>query len=273
MRLAIDKAERATVGCVWVRNTNVFTMASHYSRMALTHDFVGFAMCNGVPLVAPWGGRDPIFNTSPVSFAIPAGQERPVVFDGSVSSVSHGRVVLAARDGLRLAEKWLIDPEGVQTDDPGALIANAYDRNSDLRGAILPLGPKGFAGLILVDVLTGLLAGMSSAKAIPLEQSAENPWNGGLFFGAINIGNLVPVEWFKGRVDQLIRDIKSGRLADGFQEIVLPGERAAREMERRRREGVPVREEDWQYITQIAAELGIDLDDLRARLLRAGSVT
>ena len=81
------------------------------------------------------------------------------------------------------------------------------------------------------------------------------------------------MEWFKGRVDQLIRDIKSGRLAEGFQEIVLPGERAAREMERRRREGVPVREEDWQYITQIAAGLGIDLDDLRARSLRAGSAT
>jgi hypothetical protein len=34
-----------------------------------------------------------------------------------------------------------------------------------------------------------------------------------------------------------------------------------------------VREEDWQYIGQIAAELGIDLEDLRARSLRGESVT
>ena len=73
MEIAIGKAREAIIGCVWIRNTNVFTIAADYAMMALEHDFFGLAMCNGVPLVAPWGGRDPVFNTSPTSFAVPAG--------------------------------------------------------------------------------------------------------------------------------------------------------------------------------------------------------
>jgi L-2-hydroxycarboxylate dehydrogenase (NAD+) len=270
MTIAIEKARAARIGCVWVRHTNVFTMASHYSTMALAQDCVGLAGCNGVPLVAPWGGRDPVFNTSPLSFAIPAGSERPIIFDGSVSSVSHGRVVLAARDGARLTGKHLVDRQGRFTNDARRLVVDAYDRNSEVRGAILPLGHKGFAGLILMEVLTGILAGMSTARTIPVEQSAEHLWSGGLWLAAIDVGKLVPIDQFKAKVDELIRDIKASRIARGFRAIVVPGHRAMEEAERRKREGVPVREEDWSYVCGVAAELDLDVGQLRADWLATG---
>src|SRR5262249_18047106 len=99
MQVAIEKATDHGVGLVWARDGNDFLMASNYSTLALSKDFFGLSMSNGVPLVAAWGGRDPVFNTSPLSFAVPAGAERPIIYDGSTSAVSHGRVVLAARDG------------------------------------------------------------------------------------------------------------------------------------------------------------------------------
>ena len=108
MEIAINKAKNATVGLVWVRNSNDFTMASSYATMALEHDFIGLAMSNGVPLVSTWGGRDPIFNTNPLAFVVPAGAERPIIFDGAMSSVSHGHVVLAARDRRIILEMGIL---------------------------------------------------------------------------------------------------------------------------------------------------------------------
>jgi LDH2 family malate/lactate/ureidoglycolate dehydrogenase len=266
MELAIEKARTATVASVWVRNSNDFTMASNYSTMALEHDYFGLAMSNGVPLVAPWGGRDPVFNTSPMSFAVPAGAEKPIVFDGAMSAVYHGHVVLAARQRRLMPESPLVDDDGRITNDPVPLIVDPFDRNSPQRGAIRTLGAKGFAWVLLVEVLSGIMSGGASAPEIPFDQSAEMPWTGGMFLMAINVGNLVDLEAFKIKVDGIIRNCKASRLADGFKEIVLPGERAQREADRRARDGVPIRDEDWANIVGIAGELGVDLDALRSRV-------
>ena len=263
MEIAIRKAREATVGSVWVRNSNDFTMATNFSIMALEHDYVGVAMSNGVPLVAPWGGRDQVFNTNPLSFVVPAGEEKPIIFDGSMSSVSHGHAILAARDRVRLPKDSMVDEAGHVTDDSIPIIVDAYERGSPQRGAIMPLGPKGFGWLIWVDVLAGIMSGMSAAKDITVHPSTDNPWTGGFFLMAINVGNLLSIDEFKTNVDDFIRNIKSGRLAEGFSEIVLPGERAMREAERRLREGVPIRPEDWRKLSAIASEVGIDMEALR----------
>ena len=82
---------------------------------------------------------------------------------------------------------------------------------------------------------------------------------------AINVGNLQPLDEFKAKVDEMIRNVKGSSRASGFDEIVLPGERAQREYERRLREGVPVREEHWEQVGEIARETGVDVEEIRAR--------
>ena len=263
MEVAIEKARDATVASVWVRNANDFTMATNYAAMALEHDNFGLAMSNGVPFVAPWGGRDPVFNTNPMAFAVPAGEELPIIFDGAMSSVSHGHCVLAARDGRAMPGDPLVTEEGQATDNAVPLVIDPYDRNSAQLGAIRSLGPKGFGWLIFVDVVAGLMSGMKTAKEIPHHQSAEDPWTGGFFLMAVNIGALIDLDEFKSKVDELVRHCKASRPAEGFSEVVMPGERAQREAERRRREGIPLRDEDWANLSRIAAEVGVDLDALR----------
>ena len=263
MEIAIEKAREHTVGCVWVRNANDFTMATNYAEMALENDFFGLAMSNGVPLVAPWGGREALFNTNPMAFAVPAGEELPIIFDGATSAVSHGHVVLAARDGRAMPNSPLVDDQGHPTGDAGPLITNPFDRNSEQLGAIRSLGPKGFGWLILVEVLSSLIAGGTRAADIPFDQSAEKPWTGGFFLMAVNVGALLDVEQFKHQVDLLIRSCRESSPADGIDTVVMPGEKAQHEALRREREGVPLREEDWNNIVRIASEVGVDLDKLR----------
>ena len=263
MEIAIEKAKNATVGLVWVKNSNDFTMASSYATMALEHDFIGLAMSNGVPLVSTWGGRDPVFNTNPLAFAIPAARAKPLIFDGAMSSVSHGQVVRAARDQVPLPDSPLVDPEGRRTDDPVHLIVDPSDRGSVQLGAILPLGPKGLGWLIFVDVLAGILSGGTTSKGIAFHPKLEEPWNGGFFLMAINVGNLQPIDDFKAKIDGLIENMKCSRKSQGFEEIFVPGERAQIEYERRTREGVPVREEHWDQVKKICTELGIEVERLR----------
>ena len=263
MGVALEKAREHTVGCAWVRNTNDFTMATNYVEMALEHDCFGLAMSNGVPLVAAWGGRDPVFNTNPMAFAVPAGEELPIIYDGATSAVSHGHVVLAARDGRIMADSPLVGEDGRATGDAAPLITDSFDRNSEQLGAIRAIGAKGFGWLILVEVVSSLMAGGSRALEIPFHQSAEEPWTGGLFLMAIDIGALVDIEDFKAEIDRLVRSCRTSRRAEGFSEIVMPGERAQREAVRRRREGVPLRDEDWGNVERIAGEVGVDLEALR----------
>ena len=265
MEVAIEKARESTVGLVWVRNTNDFTMASAYAIRALEYDFIGLAMSNGVPLVSGWGGREPIFNTNPLAFVIPSGDERPIIFDGAMSSVSHGRVVLSARDRVSMADDPLVGTDGVRTGDPIPLIVDPMSRNSEQLGAILPLGPKGMGWLLFVDVLAGIASGGTTGKNVPHDPTPDEPWTGGFFLMAVNVGNLQPLDEFKAKVDEMIRNVKESETAEGFDEIVLPGERAQLEYERRSREGVPVREEHWEQVVRIGKEVGVDVEGLRTR--------
>jgi L-2-hydroxycarboxylate dehydrogenase (NAD+) len=264
MDIAIAKAGEAGVGAVWARNTNDIGMVAYYSMRALGHGYVGIVMTNGCPLVAPWGGRDQLFNTNPFSVAIPAGTERPILIDTSASAMSHGKVIMAARDGRRLPMPMLVDEDGHFTDDPVSFIVDAFDRESPQRGAILPLGHKGFTWLLLVDVLAGIMSGMTASKDVPEPPTKENPSTLGQFLMAINVGALMPLAEFKAKIDDLIRSIKNSHLAEGFSEILLPGERAQREAERRQREGIPVREEEWAKLVAITEEVGLDLRGLPA---------
>jgi L-2-hydroxycarboxylate dehydrogenase (NAD+) len=263
MALAIQKARETAVGTVWAVNSYYTGMVSNYSEMALEHDFIGLAMNNSVPYVSPWGGRDPLLGPNPLSFAIPAGRERPIVFDGGGGSVSHGAVVHAAREGVSFPGDYLVKEDGTMTNDPVGLVIDPFDRRSPIRGAIAPLGPKGFASLIWIEIVAGLVSGGTISAHSPLHPSHDKPVTAGIFVQAIDVGKLIPIDEFKAKVDEFIHLLKSSSPAQGFREILLPGERARREEERRLTDGVPVPDHYWEKVAVLAGEMGVDLDALR----------
>ena len=150
MQLAIAKAESAGVGFVTVRNSNHYGTAAYYAMMALAHDMIGVSITNSPPLMAPWGGRKGFLGTNPLSIAVPAGEERPFVFDMATSVVARGAVILAAKRGDAIPPTWAMNKDGEPTTDAKAA----------LEGAVLPLGGhKGFGLAMAIDILAGVLAG------------------------------------------------------------------------------------------------------------------
>ncbi len=64
--------------------------------MPLIHDMIGTYMTvANANHMAPWGGTELILGTNPISVAIPAGEEPPIVLDIATTMTSYGKVKLA----------------------------------------------------------------------------------------------------------------------------------------------------------------------------------
>jgi ureidoglycolate dehydrogenase (NAD+) len=217
MEIAIAKAKSAGVGYVGVAHSSHFGAAGYYATLALRHDMIGLSMTNCDPCVAVTGGRTPVIGTNPISFAVPAGQERPVFLDVATSIVAVTKVMIAKAMGRSVPAGWLCDPEGRPTTDP-----SGYPDRSVLQPMA---GYKGYGLAVLVEVLAGILTGASFLSGIKA-WVGENapPADQGHAFIAIDIGAMMPLDAFKARMDAMIREIKQAPKAVSAERIYLPGE-------------------------------------------------
>jgi len=235
MRLAIAKARDHDVGVVAVRNSNHFGIAGYYAMLALEHDLIGLALTNSSPLVAPTGGRRPMVGTNPIAVAVPTGDGRPFVLDMATSTVPVGRLEVYARKGLPLRPGWAIDPAGDETLDAAAGRAGAL---LPLGGAAETGGYKGYGLGVLVDLLTGVLAGGLYGPLISGLWDATAPSDLGHFFLALNPAAFGPVDDFQARARDLIQRLRAGDRAPGVDEILVAGEKERRAADDARRHGV-----------------------------------
>ncbi len=248
MEKAIEKAKDSVVGVVCAFNCNHVGRLADYTLMASRNNMIGIAMVNSTKFVAPFGGRERLLSTGPISFSFPADLEFPFVIDIATSVVAEGKIRVALHKGDKIPYGWIIDKDGNPSDDPRDLYNG---------GAILPLGGdkvgyKGFGLGLAVDILSGILSGAGCAYE-------ETKKGNGIFFEAINIEEFMPVKEFKRRVDELVRIIKSSKTRPGFKEIIIPGEPEYLTERIRLKEGIYVPERTWEEIRKIAEKLGVNL--------------
>ena len=249
MRLAIAKAHRCDVGVVTVRNSNHYGIAGYYAMMALEHDLIGVSLTNSSPLVAPTGGRSAMVGTNPIAVAVPTGDGSPFVLDMATSTVPVGRLEVHARKGLPLRPGWAIDVEGNPTEDATA----------GRRGALLPLGGtaatggyKGYGLGVLVDLLTGVLAGGLYGVSIGGLWDATAPSDLGHFFLALNPAAFGPLDRFQARARDLLAALRAGETAPAVPEILVAGDLERRAHEDARANGVRL----YHTVVQALNELG-----------------
>lgn len=249
MRAAMDKARNVGVGFVAVRHNNHTGANAYYARMAAEGGLIGLVAGNGPPMVAPWGSATPFFSTNPLSFGVPAGEERPIVVDMATSVSARGKIILAAKNGADIPLGWAVDEEGNDTRDPVAA----------LKGVLLPFGGhKGYAVAVMVEVLAGLLSGAGYGPTMNEHYNRHDvPVNSGNLFAAVDVSRFVPLAEFRSGVDGMIRSIRSGKVRPGFGEILLPGEIEARNREKRTREGIPLPEAVFRELEREGERCGV----------------
>lgn len=247
-QLAIRKAAESGLAWVGTRNGNHAGAGAAYSSMPLAQDMIGLYMtvANGNHM-APWGGVELILGTNPISFAIPAGTEPPVVLDIATTVTSYGKVKLAAQKGESIPVGWMIDRYGQPITDP--------KRSSE--GFLLPIGGyKGYGLNVVIGLLAGVLNGGAFGRDVVdfnKDLGARN--NSGHMILAMRVDNFQPVETFKQEMDRVIREIRDSKRMENVDRIWLPGEMEYYRMRERQQNGVPLAPAVVASLQGLAAEL------------------
>lgn len=251
MELALTKAEAVGAGFVAIRNSEHFGAAAYYALKAARQGLIGFAMSNTTAGMAAWGGADPILGNNPFAIAVPAGVEypHPIVVDMATSVVAWGKILIAAGKGEQIPTHWALDANGVPTADP----------NEAMKGVLLPFGEhKGFGIALAIEVLTGILSGANSGKAVPhMYNDFDRPLNSGQMVGALRVESFMPLSLFQARLDELARQIHGCKPAKGFDQVLLPGEPEARRAAERAKAGIPLSAAVVADLEKVGEEFGV----------------
>jgi L-2-hydroxycarboxylate dehydrogenase (NAD+) len=247
MAEAIERARTYGIGMVMANNSNHFGMAASYLLQALGAGMAAIVFTNASPAMPIWGGRTPFLGTSPVAMAVPGG-EVPLVLDMATSVAARGKIRRAAQRKEMIPPGWALDAEGRPTTDAQA----AYE------GVVLPLGgPKGSGLSLLMEALAGVISGAAFGGGVKDQYNDfETPQNVGHMFIAMRPELFIGQEAYKLRMNDLLARAKASPLAEGFDEILMPGEGEQRRAERGRRDGFELSAADIAMLRKEAASVG-----------------
>jgi LDH2 family malate/lactate/ureidoglycolate dehydrogenase len=249
---ALELCRENGIGGVSTYNCNHFGAASYYGCQVVNEGLMGFTFSNATPRVAPFGGRQGIHGTNPMSFAIPAGKYPPLVVDIATSASSAGKISEVLKKGERIPEGWALDRKGNPTTDP----------KEALQGFLLPMaGHKGYGLALIVDILTGALAGSFCGKEVPPLEDLTTPYGASFFMLVLDPGCFSGKEMFMNKVDGLLEDCRGCPPMDGFERVYFPGELEALEEEKRSKTGIPVHEADLATFFQGLREQNIEVEE------------
>jgi uncharacterized oxidoreductase len=248
MEVAIAKAREHFTSCVVTQRCGHVGRLGAYTEFAARKGFFAMGFCSSAihgHYVLPWGGREPRLSTNPLSFAFPAGDADPIVSDFSTSATPEGKIRVARDRKKAMPEGWINDAEGKPTTDPAKFYGPPM-------GSIMPFGResgyRGYALSLLVEVLSAALSG----RRIKVDE----PGNGVAFI-VINAAGFMPAEDFYERVEDIRSYMKSSKPAEGFEQVMVPGEPEMRNARGRKRDGIPLDDATWDAIMKAAHSLGV----------------
>ena len=229
---------------------------------ALEHTYIGMAMTNASPLVAPTNSKERMLGTNPICYAIPAGDSLPFVIDMASSAAANGKLEIAERKSKAIPEGWLETKDGQASNDPRDLKAGGY---------LLPLGSdkdhgshKGYGMGALVDILSGVLSGANFGPWVPpfvafLPVLPELPGKGlGHFLGAMDVDGFIDKNDFGKRMDIWINRFKSATPIDPNYPVIIPGEPEFHAHKQRSQSGIPIVEKVLADLKEIAEKYHLD---------------
>jgi LDH2 family malate/lactate/ureidoglycolate dehydrogenase len=223
--IAIAKAKASGIAIVGVHNSYYSGRNAYYVEQIVRAGLVAIHTASAKPHVLPPGGRKAALGTNPFSIGFPSANG-PVIYDIGTASVMWGEVLLMARLGQPLPEGVGFDADGQPTCDARAVAKG---------GGVSPFGGHKGYGLSFAIQALGLLAGAKLPRGDVQDY--------GFLFIAIDPAVMLPDGDFEAQFSQLVARIKGTPRQPGVDEIRIPSERAFREREQRRVEGIVLNRE------------------------------
>jgi LDH2 family malate/lactate/ureidoglycolate dehydrogenase len=247
--VAIDLARVSGISCVALSQVNHIGRLGEYAEMIARAGFVGIVMTSGTFVkvsVTPYGGREPILGTNPMAWSVPAG-ETPFTLDFATAAVANGKIMVALSKGEPFPPGMLLDKDGIPTTDPATFYQG---------GMMLPFGTYKGSGLaLMMEIIPTILSGFAPISSP--EFVSGNP----TLLIAISIEAFTPLERFERLTQELMQRVKQVPPAQGFDEVLLPGEKEARSTAERLAEGIPLPASVWGDLQVAAREYNVPVPE------------
>jgi L-lactate dehydrogenase len=213
---AVAMATTYGTGSVVIRRSHHIACLAAYLRRATERGMMALIYCSdpNTKSVAPFGGVTSVFTPNPFAAGIPTSGD-PILLDISASYTTNGMTNRLHKAGEKLAHPWVQDAQGNATTDPAVLFTNPP-------GTLLPLGGleaghKGYALALLVEALTGGLAGFG--RADPPEG-----WGATVFVQVLDPAAFGGTDAFARQMDALVDACHDATPRPGVARVRLPGE-------------------------------------------------
>ncbi|MCH7787700.1 MAG: Ldh family oxidoreductase [Chloroflexi bacterium] len=250
MQMTIDKAQQNSIAAATVFRQSHVGRVADYPIMAANAGMIGIMTADSgrsAKSVAPFGGREARLGTNPICIAMPSNLEGPMFIDMATSAVAAGKLSIAVARNEPIPEGWLLDKDGNQTTNPGALREG---------GVMLPLGgPEGHKGYglsTMIEIFSGILTGLGFGH----DPSGRH--NDGCFMAVFKVEAFRSLDEFKEEVTEFAAYLKDTPPAEGFTEIYYPGELEHLRTQRMLQDGIVIEDSTWERLKSLAVEYGLE---------------
>ena len=245
----MELASEAGTGAVSVGNSSHFGMAGHYALRLAAQGYIGLCMTPTDPFLVPHGGSRPFFGTNAICIGVPA-EDAPVVVDMATTSVSYGKVALAAVEGAAIPADWGLDARGRPTTDPTQVV-----------GLFPASGPKGSGLAMAIDIFGSLLAGMPWGPHVAkMYGDLDSPRRLGHFFAAWDVRRFQPLDRFKRSLRAMCDELNAVPPAPGFLRVSYPGQLEGENRAARGVEGIPLDPGLYRELDELGRSVNVTLE-------------
>ena len=229
-----ERAHRTGIALAAITNSNHIGMLGWYAENVAAQGQAIIALSTSEALVHPWGGRKALIGTNPIAVGVPTEGE-PFVMDTATSIVSMGEIHDHAYRGMNIPSHWALDANGDPTTDP----------NQAKKGGLAPFGgAKGYALGLAFELLVTSLAGAAISTHVRGTLDATEICNKGDLF--------IVIDGPEPNLADYLDSIRNTEPAQGFDRVLVPGDRARECRRQRLTEGVPIADEVWERVQFLA---------------------
>ncbi|GAB3561353.1 Ldh family oxidoreductase [Spelaeicoccus albus] len=236
-------AEKYGIGCVAVEHSTHYGAGNYWTDQLAQAGLASLLTSTTGPRVTPFGGRDPILGTNPLTMAFPSLTNHALTADMATSAGAYGKVMAARNAGYAIPKGWAVDPDGDETTDPDSAIS----------GAFLPMGGhKGSALSVMLEAFAASLTHANFAyETTDIWSNPAHKMNTGHLVIALNPELFTGVTDTKKRISGLQERVRAA--GHGVQ---APGDIEAGLFEASR-DRVALSRDTYAQIEQMCGHLGV----------------
>nr|WP_314260766.1 Ldh family oxidoreductase [uncultured Devosia sp.] len=226
------RAKQTGIAMAAIANAQHIGMLAWYAERIARSGQAAIVLSTSEALVHPWGGRQALVGTNPIAIGVPTGEADPFVMDTATSRVSMGEIHDHANRNAPIPADWALDARGNPTTDAHAAKS----------GAIAPFGAaKGYALGLAFELLVSALSGAALGTEVHGTLDATHLANKGDLFIVIDGPSIAGLAAY-------LDIIRSAEPAQGFDAVLIPGERGRAIRAQRLQDGVPIADAVWDRL-------------------------